>query len=136
MTIKRVDHVSMAVENVETALKLFVDVLGGRIQSTFRVEEDGYQGVTLDIGVEGAQLELLEPIDESGFVARFLKERGEGLHHVTFETSDILAAIAQLESGGVEPFRTRLTDPRWMETFVHPRQGHGVLYQLYEGQHE
>ena len=134
--IKRVDHISMAVESIEEAMKLFVDLFGARVAEDSREEEDGYRWVTLDIGSQGAQLELLEPLEGSdGFVSRFLAQRGEGFHHVTLETPDILAAMTQLKAAGIEPFHTRLTNPAWKETFVHPRQGHGVLYQLCEREH-
>lgn len=133
--IKRVDHVSIVVESTEEALKLFRDVLGARVVATQSYEKYSHEWTIMDIGT-GAQLELLEPWRGSGGVSdQFLTRHGEGVHHVTLETSDVRDSIARLESVGIEPFHTDLSDPTWQETFIHPRQSHGVLYQLVERTH-
>jgi catechol 2,3-dioxygenase-like lactoylglutathione lyase family enzyme len=74
-------------------------------------------------------MELLEPIGE-GFLSRFLERHGEGLHHVTFKTDDIRAAITQVEAQGFELVDVNLDDPRWQEAFVRPSSAHGTLIQI------
>ena len=76
--------------------------------------------------------EVLEPTDENSFLHRFLKERGPGLHHVTFEVESIDNAIAALKEKGIEPFGGRSYD-KYKELFIHPKDSGGVLFQLYEG---
>ena len=77
----------------------------------------------------GGKVELLEPQGE-GFLSRFLERHGEGLHHLTFKTDDIRAAIAEVESRGYELVDVKLDDPRWQEAFLRPSKAHGTLIQL------
>ena len=77
----------------------------------------------------GGKVELLEPLGD-GFLTRFLERRGEGLHHVTFKTDDIEAAIAHVEGLGYEVVDVNLEDPRWQEAFLRPSKAHGTLIQI------
>jgi hypothetical protein len=77
----------------------------------------------------GGKVELLEPLGE-GFLTKFLESRGEGLHHITFKTDDINAAIAHLEGLGMELVDKQLTDPNWKEAFLRPSKSHGTLIQI------
>jgi methylmalonyl-CoA/ethylmalonyl-CoA epimerase len=77
----------------------------------------------------GGKVELLEPLGD-GFLSRFLERYGEGLHHVTFKTDDIRAAIAQVEGQGYELIDVSLDDPHWKEAFLRPSKAHGTLIQL------
>jgi methylmalonyl-CoA/ethylmalonyl-CoA epimerase len=133
LKIKRFDHVCMAVWNVDETLPLFTELFGMRLVHDFRSEEEGYQGVTLDVEGSTVQWELIEPTSDDSFVARFLRERGPGLHHVTFEVEDVAEAAETLRKRGIEPFGGVREEATWKETFVHPRDSGGVLVQLYEG---
>jgi methylmalonyl-CoA/ethylmalonyl-CoA epimerase len=135
--IKRVDHVSMAVWKVEEHLPFFTEVLGMQVTDRFRNQEEGYSGVTLDIlprqeGAPGVQWEIMEPTSEDSFLARFLRERGPGLHHVTLEVQDVDAAARRLREKGVDPYLSVRESGGWKETFIHPRDSGGVLIQLYQ----
>ena len=67
------------------------------------------------------------------FVKKFLSQRGPGVHHITIEVEDIEKAAAFLrDEMGIEPFRGVFSDGEWKQTFIHPRDSGGVLYQLYE----
>ena len=125
------DHVAVAVHSIRDALRLYRDVLGGEYlmggdQDTWRWVQVCFPG--------GGKVELLEPLGE-GFLSRFLERRGEGLHHVTFKTDDIQAAIAQVEGGGYELVDVRLDDPDWMEAFLRPSGAHGTLIQIAQSAH-
>lgn len=72
---------------------------------------------------------MLEPLGD-GFLSRFLASRGEGLHHVTFKTDDIRAAIARLEELGFELVDVSLENPHWKEAFLRPSRSHGTLIQV------
>lgn len=133
LNIKRLDHVSMAVWKVDDYLPLLTELFGMRLAGRFQSDEEGYQGVVLDVPGGGAQWEVLEPTSEDGFLARFLRERGPGLHHVTFEVEDVARAAEALRQRGIEPFRGVRTGPSWRETFVHPQDLGGVLVQLFDG---
>ena len=133
LKIKRFDHVCMAVWKVEEALPLFTELFGMKPVHDFRSEEEGYQGVALDVAGSTVQWELIEPISDDSFVARFLHERGPGLHHVTFQVEDVAEATETLRKRGIEPFGGVREEATWKETFLHPQDTGGVLVQLYEG---
>ena len=103
------DHVAVAVHAIKPALKLYRDGLGGEylmggdVADTWRWVQLRFPG--------GGKVELLEPLGE-GFLSRFLEKRGEGMHHITFKTDDIHAAIEHLEGLGMELVDKQLDDPR------------------------
>lgn len=135
--IKRVDHVAMAVWKVEDHLLFLTEVLGMKVAGRFRNEEEAYAGVILDIlprpdGAPAVQWEILEPTSDDGFLARFLRERGPGLHHVTLEVEDVDAAARHLRKKGIEPHGGVRESGGWKETFIHPRDSGGVLFQLFQ----
>ena len=121
------DHVAVAVHSIKDALPLFRDVLGGEylmggdVAGTWRWFQLSYP--------DGRKIELLEPLGE-GFLTRFLEKRGEGLHHITFKTDDIEAAIAHIEASGYELVDKQLDDPHWKEAFLRPSNAHGTLIQI------
>lgn len=130
--IVRLDHICWAVWRLEDALPLLTELMGMRIVGRWRNEERGYTGVSLEVPGGGTHFELLAPISDDGFLARFLRARGPGLHHVTFQVQDIDKAAAALRAFGIEPFGdVRPPQAGWAETYIHPRDSGGVLFQLY-----
>ena len=123
----RLDHVAVAVDSIKPALKLFRDALGGEylmggeVMDEWRWFQLRYPG--------GGKIELLEPLRD-GFLSRFLSSRGEGLHHVTFKTDDIHAAIARVRELGYELVDVNLDNPHWKEAFLRPSLAHGTLIQI------
>ncbi len=102
--IKRLDHVCWAVHKLEDALPLLTELMGMRETGRWENEEQGYRGISLELPGGTAHFELLEPLGEDSFLHRFLEERGPGLHHVTFEVSDIDSAAQAVRNYGIEPF--------------------------------
>jgi methylmalonyl-CoA/ethylmalonyl-CoA epimerase len=123
----RLDHVAIAVHAIKPALMLYRDVLGGEYLMGGD-QDGGWRWLQLRYP-NGAKIELLEPLGE-GFLSRFLESRGEGLHHITFKTDDIHAAIAELEERGFELVDVRLDNPHWKEAFLRPSKTHGTLVQI------
>lgn len=121
----RFDHVAVAVRSIKPALKLFRDALGGEYlvgaDQDWRWLQLRYPG--------GGKVELLEPLSE-GFLTRFLEKRGEGLHHITFKTDDLDAAISHIRGSGYELVDVDLEDPNWKEAFLRPSQAHGTVIQV------
>jgi methylmalonyl-CoA/ethylmalonyl-CoA epimerase len=123
----QLDHVAVAVKSIKPALSLYRDALGGQYLmggdagGSWRWLQVRYPG--------GGKVELLEPTGE-GFLSRFLERHGEGLHHVTFKTDDIRAAIAEVEGRGYELVDVNIDDPHWKEAFVRPSKAHGTLVQI------
>lgn len=126
----RIAHVGVAVKSIEEALRFYRDVL----QATPTGEEqlDGARVVSLPFG--DSEVELLEPVNETGPVAKFLAQRGPGIHHICYEVDDIESALDRCRQLGY-----RLVDevPRRGQrgrriAFVHPKSTAGVLLELAE----
>jgi methylmalonyl-CoA/ethylmalonyl-CoA epimerase len=123
----RYDHVGIAVQSIKSALQLYRDALGGEYlmggepDGSWRWLQMRYPG--------GGKIELLEPLGE-GFLSRFLDSHGEGLHHITFKTDDIEAAVAVLQEKGFELVDINLDNPYWKEAFLRPSKTHGTLVQV------
>lgn len=130
--IKRLDHVCWAVRNVDDALPLLRDLMGMRETHRFENPEMGYRGVALEVPGGASDFELLEPLGDDSYLHRFLNERGPGLHHVTFEVHDIDKAAQAIRDFGIEPFGGVRRGHGWAETYIHPKDSGGVLFQLYE----
>ncbi|HEY7064035.1 MAG TPA: methylmalonyl-CoA epimerase [Chloroflexota bacterium] len=131
MQIHRIAHISVAVRCLDEALPFYRDVLGLPLRERRALPERGLN--VAFVGVGESQIELLEPIDPAGTVARFLARRGEGLHHVCFEVPDVDAAIAELAGRGIELIdRHASPGAQGRVAFLHPRAGHGVLIELQE----
>jgi methylmalonyl-CoA/ethylmalonyl-CoA epimerase len=131
----RIDHIGVAVDDLEGAVAMYRDKLGMREQHRERVEELDVEAVLLEVG-EG-HVELLLPLSADSGVGRFLDNRGPGLHHVAYQTDDIDSALASVRAAGMELIdeepRTGLRSSR--VAFVHPKSVGGVLTELVEPAH-
>ena len=85
--LKKVHHVGIVVKSADAALKFYRDALGLKVTDDRVIEDQGVRGVLLAIG--NSEIELLEPTREDTGVARFLAQRGEGMHHICFESDDV-----------------------------------------------
>jgi len=130
-----IDHIGVAVEDLDESIALYRDRLGMREQHRETVEEFGVEAALLEIG--DAHVELLTPIQSDSAVARFLEKNGPGMHHVAYRTADIDAALEQMTKAGVrmidEQARTGIRDSR--VAFVHPKSTGGVLTEIVEPAH-
>lgn len=130
---KGLDHVAIAVKDLDVAVKLYRDVLG---LSLHAIEEVPEQKVRTAIFGEGTgRVELICPTEAGTGVAKFLEKRGEGLHHICIEVPDIEAAIRQLKAQGA-PMIDETPKPGAggaRVAFVHPKGTHGVLLELRQG---
>lgn len=124
------DHIGIAVADLSEALAFYRDALGLEIEAPEEVASQGVRAHFIPAG-EGA-IELLEATADDSPIAKFVANRGPGLHHITLRVDDINAALAQLKAKGV-----RLIDDAPREgahgslvAFVHPASAHGVLVEL------
>ena len=128
----RIDHIGVAVEDIDEAVALYRDRLGMREQHRETVEEQGVDAVLLEIG-EG-HVELISPMSSDTAVGKFLERNGPGLHHVAYQAQDIDARLDELRGAGLrliddEP-RTGIRGSR--VAFVHPKSTGGVLTEIVE----
>ena len=125
----RVHHVGLVVRRLEDGLALWRDRLGLTVSAEATVEDQGVRAALLPIG--RSEIELLEPVNANGGVAKFLEKRGEGLHHVCFETPDVAADLAAARTAGFplidEAPRKGLAG---MICFLHPKGTRGVLTEF------
>ena len=128
----RIDHVGVAVEDLDQAVVLYSERFGMTEQHRETVEEFGVEAVLLEVG-EG-HVELLEPLSEESAIGRFLARNGPGMHHVAYQTDDIDATLERVRTAGVEAIdeqpRTGIRGSR--VAFLHPRSTGGVLTEIVE----
>lgn len=129
----RFDHYSIAVPDAKQALDFHAKLFGLAPARGFNSPSEGFSGGLLDMPNGQGQVEILSPLGEDSFLHGFLAKNGPGLHHITVEVEDIDAAVAYLrEELGIEPYRGIWSDHQWRQTFIHPRDSGGVLYQIFE----
>jgi methylmalonyl-CoA/ethylmalonyl-CoA epimerase len=128
----RIDHIGVAVEQIEPALELYRDRFGLELAHREVVREQGVDAVLLDLGEN--HVELLAPLGPETPVGKFLARRGPGLHHVAYQVRDIDATLAQLKQAGLplidEQPRVGIRGSR--VAFMHPRATAGVLTEIVE----
>lgn len=128
--LDRIDHVGVAVEDLESALSLYTEGLGLPVEHRERVEEQGVDAALLGVG--DGHVELLAPLGDETPVGRYLAKRGPGLHHVAYAVDDIDAALDSLREAGMrlidEQPRAGIRNSR--VAFVHPGAVGGVLTEI------
>lgn len=133
MKINKVDHIGIVVRNIEESLAKWVDLFDAEAGEIEEIEERGVRLVSLEFE-KGPSVELVSPLGEDSPVSKFLRERGEGIHHVSLKVKDIDKVMERLKAKGVEfvqdkPVRgakgSRIA-------FLHPRSLNGVLLELKE----
>ena len=127
--VTALDHIAIAVRSIQAALPLYRDLLGGRPNGFERLSQKGFMWLTLQYP-NGAQVELLEPVGDGGFLQKFLDKYGEGPHHMTFLVADVRNAAERAKAAGLRVVDENYRDPRWQEAFISPRSGFGTIIQL------
>jgi methylmalonyl-CoA epimerase len=134
--LSTIDHVGVAVENIDAALALYRDTLGMPLVHRETVSEQGVDAALLDVG--SGHVELLQPLGPETAVGRFLARRGPGLHHVAYRVDSVEDALSALSAAGL-----RLIDERPRNgirgsrvAFLHPASTGGVLTEIVQPSEE
>jgi methylmalonyl-CoA/ethylmalonyl-CoA epimerase len=126
----RVDHIGVAVEDLDAAIALHEEAYGMAVAHREVVEAQGVEAVLLDVGEN--HVELLRPLNADTPVGRFLTKRGPGLHHVAYQVTDVQATLDTLRDRGLrlidEAPRTGIRGSR--VAFLHPDSSGGVLTEI------
>lgn len=132
MLLINLDHIGIAVHDLDAALGSFRRQYGVDPVHRETVASQGVEEAMLAVG--GSYVQLLQPLDDEGPVARFLAKRGEGMHHLAFAVADLELALAHLEAEGAELIDRRPRIGGWGKriAFVHPRAFGGTLIELVE----
>jgi methylmalonyl-CoA/ethylmalonyl-CoA epimerase len=132
VTIKRIDHIGVLVEDLDAALNFWQDALGLHLAQVEEISGEQAQVAFLPAG--DSQIELVKPSTEDSGLSRYLEKRGPGMHHICLEVDDLDAMLAQLKEKGVqlinEEARRRADGRKY--AFVHPKSAQGVMVELYE----
>ena len=130
--ISKINHIGIAVTNLDEALKFYTEALGLKLQDIEVVEEQKVKTAIIPVGE--AKLELLESTDPEGPIGKFLESKGEGLHHLAFEVDNVVNALTTVKDKGVavidETPRGGVENTKI--AFLHPKSTRRVLMELTE----
>jgi methylmalonyl-CoA/ethylmalonyl-CoA epimerase len=130
--ITKMNHIAIVVEDMDSALSFWKDVLGLSLAHIEDVPDQESEVAFMPL--EGCEVELVKPTTEESGIARFLQKRGEGMHHLCFEVDDIKAMLVLLKNKNVKLIHEEPqmgSDGRKF-AFIHPKSANGVLVELYE----
>jgi len=128
--MKKIEHIGIAVKNLEDSNKLFANLFGKKHYKTEEVKSEGVKTSFFKVGPN--KIELLEATNPDSPIAKFIKKKGEGIHHIAFAVTDILAESKRLEKEG---FILLNKEPKKgadnkLVIFLHPKSTNGVLIEL------
>ncbi|MBK5278578.1 MAG: methylmalonyl-CoA epimerase [Bacteroidia bacterium] len=126
----KLEHIGIAVKNLEESNKVFAKLLGKAHYKIENVEEEGVRTSFFDVG--GIKIELLEATRSDSPIAKFIEKRGEGLHHLAFATEQLDRKLAELSAEGFEPLsdKPKVGADNKMIGFIHPKTTNRVLIEL------
>jgi methylmalonyl-CoA/ethylmalonyl-CoA epimerase len=134
--IKKIDHIAIAVQNLESALETFRNVLGCA-REAIRIEEVPSENVRVAfISIGETKIELLEPMSNESAIAKFLAKNGDGMHHIAFETDDIEKETERLRSVNINPLGLPKEGAGGKKImFLHPKETNRVRLEFAQKQH-
>lgn len=130
MNLTKIEHLGIAVKNLEVSNELFRSLLG---ETHYKTEEVASEGVKTSFFKSGPnKIELLEATNKDSPIAKFIEKKGEGIHHIAFSVEDIVSEIARLKKEGftiLNETPKKGADNK-LVTFLHPKSTNGVLIEL------
>jgi len=129
--IKKINHIGIAVNNIEDALKLYTDVLGLKLKDIEVIEDQKVKTAIIPVGE--SKIELLESTHPEGAIAKHIEKRGEGIHHLALEVSDIQGTLETLKKKGIQLIdeKPRKGVEGTSIAFLHPK-GTKILLEIVE----
>lgn len=128
--IKKIEHLGIAVDNIQESLKVYEALLGTNCYKLEEVESEGVKTAFLQIGE--SKIELLEATNPDSPIAKFLSKKGKGIHHIAFDTDDIEKDLERLKKQGFELIHQSPKDGADNKkiAFLHPKSTDGILVEL------
>jgi len=132
MNLKNIEHIGIAVQNLEESLKFYQDILGLEFIKQEKVESQGVKIAFLKVGK--SKIELLEPLNEESTIARFIDKNGQGIHHFAILVDSIEDKIKDMQAQGARLIGDKVTvgADNMKIIFIHPKGTNGVLLELCE----
>lgn len=128
--IKRINHIAIAVKNLNEALALYEKLFGVKAVHIEDIPEQGVKAAMIPIGEDG-EIELLEPLTPTAGVAKFIETKGEGIHHICFEVDDVNKSLTEVANRGAQLIdKTGRKGLAGKIGFIHPKSVKGVLVEL------
>lgn len=130
--IKRIDHIGIAVSEIDTVIPFYTEVLGLTLKGIETVEQEDVRVAFLQL--DDIQLELLEPLSNDSTIAHYIEKYGEGIHHIALETSHIKESMEHIikYEGKLIYNEPHKGAKQAQINFIHPKFAHGVLFELLE----
>jgi len=130
--IKEIDHIGIAVKDLEEAMSIYTDILGLEFKGTEKIEEQKIIHATFLAG--RVKIELVQPTHPDSTVGKFIEKRGEGIHHIAFGVENINEFLKELSTKGVNLIdeKARIGADSAKIAFIHPKDMKGVLIELME----
>jgi len=130
--IKEIDHIGIAVKDLEEAMSIYTDILGLEFKGTEKIEEQKIIHATFLAG--RVKIELVQPTHPDSTVGKFIEKRGEGIHHIAFGVENINEFLKELSTKGVNLIdeKARIGADGAKIAFIHPKDMKGVLIELVE----
>lgn len=129
--LKRIDHIAIAVKSLDEALATFKQLIDAGVGEITIEDVPSQQVRVAFVRIGDTKIEFLEAMSAESTVAKFIEKRGEGLHHLAFETDDIHAEVKSVAERGFEPLNSpRLGAEHKLVSFLNPKQTNRVLIEL------
>lgn len=134
--MRKIEHLGLAVENIEEASKVFADLLDTECYKLEEVESEHVKTAFFKIGE--SKIELLQATDPSSAIAKYIAKKGQGIHHIAFDVADIEAEIKRLETKGFQLIHKTPKDgaDNKLIAFLHPKSTEGMLIELCQEREE
>ncbi len=130
MAVKKIDHIGIAVKDIQSVLGFYAEALGLDNLGYEVVEDQGVRVAFLPVGE--SRLELLEPLNDDSPLAKFISKRGEGIHHICLDVDSVSESLSEMKERGLQLIdqQPRPGAHHKEIAFVHPKASSGVLIEL------
>ncbi len=130
MELTSIEHIGIAVKNLEESIKFYEDILGLKCYSVEEVEDQKVKTAFFHVGE--TKIELLETTDADGPIGKFIEKKGEGIHHIAFKTNDIKSSLKELKEKNIILIdeQPRKGAENLNIAFIHPKSANGVLIEI------
>jgi methylmalonyl-CoA/ethylmalonyl-CoA epimerase len=128
--LEKLDHIGIAVKDLDQAINLYKDVFG--IEPSLVYESEYTKARIAFFPIGETRIELIQPVDPESVMGKFLEKKGEGIHHISFKVRDVDQSLLEIESRGIELIDKKSRKVRENErvAFLHPKSTNGVLFEL------
>ncbi len=130
MELTKIEHIGIAVKNLDESIKFYEDILGLKCYKIEEVKDQKVKTAFFQVGQ--TKIELLESTDPEGPIGKFIQKKGEGLHHIAFAVNDINSSLVELKKNNIKLIdeTTRKGAEALDIAFLHPKSANGVLIEL------